>query len=255
MSQPSLKRLGFILGYVNAAVSITEGVYKKARSFVPGFVEPYVGQAEDTVTSFGAPYYTWAQDLASKVLQTADQQVDSAASTLSSGLDFSRELHGKNMKAFNTAKDSYFTWLESTVDKVKSVANPWPYAQWGIDTAKTTWDKVVDYVDPDKLVDGVAKVTTYAPVAKALDLGEPVIKPIEAQYKKGHDYLVTNPTYSKLYKNVETSLTSASTSPYFQKAYSALWTVAEPVAGPLYDNFARSKYLAQLADHLKPKLA
>lgn len=64
-----------------------------------------------------------------------------------------------------------------------------------------------------------------------------------------------NPTYKKLYSNLETGLTSATTSPIYQKAKDTVWPVAEPVAGPLYDNFARSKYLAQLADHLKPKIA
>jgi hypothetical protein len=70
-----LKRLAFVQGYTGSAITVAENVYKKARTYVPGAVEPYVRTAEDKATQVAAPYLTWAQDTSEKVLRTADGQV------------------------------------------------------------------------------------------------------------------------------------------------------------------------------------
>lgn len=127
-----LKRLGFVMSYVSWATATGSDAYKKARSFVPGFVEPQVAYVEDAVTSYGAPLLNQAEDLASKLFQTADDvvsvaliaapavrrpaalvglpptphaalrcpgaQVDTGLNTLTGTLDYSRNLHDKNMK-------------------------------------------------------------------------------------------------------------------------------------------------------------
>lgn len=73
-----LKRLEFVKGYAAQGVGIAEGVYKTARGFVPGFVEPYAKQLEETALNVAAPYLTLAQDSAEKVLVTVDGQVITA---------------------------------------------------------------------------------------------------------------------------------------------------------------------------------
>ena len=70
-----LKRLAFVQGYTGSAITVAENVYKKARTYVPGAVEPYVRTAEDKATQVAAPYLTWAQDTSEKVLRSADGQV------------------------------------------------------------------------------------------------------------------------------------------------------------------------------------
>jgi hypothetical protein len=70
-----LKRLAFVQGYASQGYSTAESVYKTARGFVPGFVEPYAKQAEETAVSLAAPYLTMAQDAADKLLAGVDGQV------------------------------------------------------------------------------------------------------------------------------------------------------------------------------------
>jgi hypothetical protein len=74
-----LKRLGFVMYYVSWATSMASDTYKKARSYTPGFVEPQVAYLEDTVASYGAPLLNQAEDLASKLFQTADDLVRKGA--------------------------------------------------------------------------------------------------------------------------------------------------------------------------------
>jgi hypothetical protein len=81
MSDASLKRLGFVTGYAAQASSLAGSLYVSARTFVPGVVEPYVQQAEETALTFTAPYVTLAQDKAEKVLSTLDTQVSRGGSS------------------------------------------------------------------------------------------------------------------------------------------------------------------------------
>jgi hypothetical protein len=197
-----LKRLGFVLSYLNWGIDLASSTYSKGRSYTPKFVEGYVSSAEDAATSYGAPVYNQVQDLGSWGLEKADSvvrrappapsprpgapdrraqpardtacaqegtagpaqrpgrgpppgasvtahsaaparlQVDSTLTTLTSTLDYSRDLHNMNMKSFYTAKDTYFSWLDSGVQWVKATINPYPYVQWAVDTAWWTLDKV-----------------------------------------------------------------------------------------------------------------
>lgn len=189
-----LKRIAFVQGYAATATGLAESAYKTARGFVPGFVEPYVRQAEETALNVGAPYLTLAQDGAEKVLRSVDAQVrrmgawdaaprprssplsrgvpaspqvDASLNTLAGALNYSRDLHDKNMITFNGAKEQYFGLVESAVAQAKALLDPSPYVQRVEGTVKWASDKVAFYVDPDKIVDtGVeyaGKVAAFGP--------------------------------------------------------------------------------------------
>lgn len=79
-----LKRLEFVKGYATQGAGTADWVYQTARGFVPGFVEPYVKQVEETTLNVAAPYLTLAQDSAEKVLVAVDGQVWSVKHSLSS---------------------------------------------------------------------------------------------------------------------------------------------------------------------------
>jgi hypothetical protein len=61
--------------YATTAVTIGEGVYKKARAFVPSAVEPYVTQVEDKAAEMAAPLVSKVQDKAAELLTTIDGKV------------------------------------------------------------------------------------------------------------------------------------------------------------------------------------
>eukprot|EP00878_Enallax_costatus_P013364 GHUV01013971.1.p2 GENE.GHUV01013971.1~~GHUV01013971.1.p2 ORF type:complete len:195 (+),score=42.38 GHUV01013971.1:88-585(+) len=155
-----LKRLEFVKGYAAQGASTVEWVYKTARGFVPGFVEPYAKQLEETALNVAAPYLTLAQDSAEKVLVTVDGQVDSSVATLSGAFDYAHGVHEKNMNTFNSAKNQYYSLVETTVNHVKQLLDPTPYVQWAS-------HQVEYYADPDKIVDtGVQyaeKVASFGP--------------------------------------------------------------------------------------------
>jgi hypothetical protein len=196
----TLKRLYFVQDYAQQAASLAESFYKKGREFVPNFVEPYFGQVEDYAAKNGAPYLTWAQDTGDKFLRSVDGQVrhergrsphnarsltmqrnaaagkfsnricmqfDAFANGLGGALNYSRDLHGKNMSTFNAAKSQYFGIVESLVNSVKAKVDPTPYVQKAVDTGKVYGDMALYWADPDKVVDlGLeyyGKVTSFGP--------------------------------------------------------------------------------------------
>lgn len=69
------KYLGFVPKYVATAWGVADNVYSKARSYTPGFADPYVKTAEDNFAKFSAPVVTKVQDLGDRVLHTFDNQV------------------------------------------------------------------------------------------------------------------------------------------------------------------------------------
>jgi hypothetical protein len=240
-----LKRLEFVKGYVAQGVSITESVYQTARGFVPGFVEPYAKQLEETALNVAAPYLTLAQDSAEKVLVTVDGQVDSTLTTVFGAVDYARGVHESNMKTYNSAKDQYFSVVESTVNHVKQLLDPTPYVQWA-------GQQVEYYADPDKIVDtGVQyaeKVASFGPVPKVVEIADPLIKTSLKTYGSVHDTVVSLPLYKTAWGLIW------STSNTLQESWPAqkLYTVLAPLADPLYSNLTNSKYLKQLETHLKP---
>jgi hypothetical protein len=50
---------------------------------------------------------------------------------VSSVLDYSRELHSKNMGSFSSAKDSYFSTVEGLVNATKAALDPQRYVAVG----------------------------------------------------------------------------------------------------------------------------
>lgn len=242
-----LKRLEFIKGYAAQGYNIAEGVYKTARGFVPGFVEPYAKQLEETAMNVAAPYLTLAQDSAERVLVTVDGQVDSTLSTVFGAADYARGVHEKNMNTFTSAKDQYYSLVESTVDRVKQLLDPTPYLQWAS-------HQVEYYADPDKIVDtGVqyaGKVASFGPVPKVVEIADPLIKTSLTTYGSVHDTVVSLPLYKKAWDLIWSTSSTLQESWPAQKAY----TLLAPLADPLYNNVTNSKYLQQLTTHLKPHM-
>lgn len=256
---PSLKRIGFVNDYASSAVSVSSSVYSKARSFVPGFVEPYVRTAEEKTTSISAPYVNWAQDTTSKVLKHVDTHLDSTYNAVNGGVNFSKDLHSKNMKTFTGAKEEYFKWVESSVAALKGKLNPYPYAEAVCAKLKEALDTAVTLADPDLALDTVhdawAKFASIGPVSKLLEIAEPVTNTATTQYVKAHDTVVSMPVYKKAYDTVSTTAGAVQESFLYTKAKELLYPLVAPVANPVYDNFASSKYVAQLQKHVTPVMA
>ena len=94
-------------------------------------------------------------------------QFDTFANGMGGALNYSRDLHGKNMSTFNAAKSQYFGIVESLVNNVKAKLDPTPYVQKAVDTGKVYGEKAVYWADPDKVVDlGLeyyGKATSFGP--------------------------------------------------------------------------------------------
>eukprot|EP00882_Tetradesmus_deserticola_P002821 GHRQ01002999.1.p1 GENE.GHRQ01002999.1~~GHRQ01002999.1.p1 ORF type:complete len:252 (+),score=82.87 GHRQ01002999.1:143-898(+) len=244
-----LKRLGFVQGYASQGYQTLEGVYKTTRSFVPGFVEPYAKQAEETAVSIAAPYFTMAQDTADKLLAGVDGQVDKSLQTLSGALDYSKDLHEKNMTTFNGAKDQYFGFVEATVDRIKALLDPSPYIQWAS-------GRVGYYVDPDKLVDTsveyAGKVASFGPVPMVVDIADPLIKTSVKTYGSVHDTLVAMPLYKVAWDLVWSTSGTLQESWPAKKFTELAYPLLAPLADPVVTNVSNSKYLKQLETHLRP---
>lgn len=71
------------------------------------------------------------------------------------------------MRHFNTAKSSYFDWVEQNADWVRSKLNPSPYVDAAYDSLKASVEKAKDMADPDTAVDSVqqawAKFSSIGP--------------------------------------------------------------------------------------------
>jgi hypothetical protein len=255
-----LKRVEFVKDYAGQGVSLVEKLYKTARGFVPGFVEPYLVQLEDLAINVSAPYVTVAQDTAEKVLQGVDSHADYALNTLASAVGYTQEVHEKNLGTYNGAKEQYFGVVEGAVKYTKQVLDPNPYIKKVESTAKWAGATAAYYVDPDKIVDTGAEYAVWAssfgPVPTLLELGKPVINTGIETYGSLHDSVVSLPLYKKVLDlgySTTTSLTKtvAETWPVktgLEIAYPVVGPLTEPVIG----NFTKSKYLKQVAQHLAP---
>lgn len=250
-----LKRLGFVRSYASAAVTRGEGLYKTARGFVPSFVEPYVARLEDSATAVAAPLVVQVQDKAAGLLAAVDVKVDSLAATLSSTLDYGRELHAANMSSFGAARASYYSLVEGAVTSTRAVLDPQRYMAYASGVGKAVRDALVAHADPDKAVAAASnvydKIASRGPVLKALELADPLITVGQTQYTKAHDVLVMQPLYKRIYDTAATLPAKVSDTTIYKKTY----PLVAPVADPVYSNFANSKVIKQLDEHLKPKTA
>jgi len=71
---------------------------------------------------------------------------------VNSTLDYSRDLHSKNMSSFAAAKESAYGFVEGYVNATKAALDPKVYVDRATALGKTLVDAVVEYTDPDKLV-------------------------------------------------------------------------------------------------------
>ncbi|KAF8056218.1 Trappc3 [Scenedesmus sp. PABB004] len=244
-----LKRLQFVPAYASQASQLAEGIYRRARGFVPGFAEAYASQAEETALRLGAPYLAKAQDSAGKLLAGVDGQVDAGLASLAGLLAYSRELHDKNMSTYQGAKEQYYGLVAGSVDKLKAALDPAPYVQWAS-------GKVEYWADPDKIVDsGVAaagKVAAFGPVPTVVKAADPLIKTSFKTYGSVHDTVVALPVYKKLWELVWSTSSTLQESWPAKKFMEVGYPVVAPLADPLCSNITNSKYLKQLETHLKP---
>lgn len=251
----SLKRLNFVQGACNSGAGLVDGVYKRARGFVPAFAEPQVKQLEDTAASLGAPYLNWAQDTAQRALAFMDGKVDFALNTAG----ISPEAHDEHLKTFETARAEYFTWIEKTVEAIKEKLNPYPYVQSAADTLKVSLDKAVALSDPDKVVDAAHKAweqfAAIGPVAGLLKASEPVVSPATTTALKVADGVLASPLYATAYNTAVSTLSTVEELSLYKKAKDLVYPVVKPIADPVYENFTRSHVVKQVEEYLKPKAA
>lgn len=94
-------------------------------------------------------------------------QVDYSFTSLDAFLNFTRELHGKNMTTFQEAKSQYCQFVENAYNTLKTVIDPTPYIQYSLDLSKSLLDKTVEVTDPDYVVDEAyatwSKVASFGP--------------------------------------------------------------------------------------------
>lgn len=253
--QLELKRLGFIKTYASKALSAGEGVYKRVRGFVPAAAEPYVSQVEDSAVAYAAPYAALANDKAAEVLAAVDAKFESLLGAVTSSLDFSRDLHSKNMSSFASAKESAYGLVEGYVNAAKAAVDPTRYVEAATGFGKAVVGAIAAYADPDKAVDFLAaaydKVAAQGPMPKLLEIADPLITIGQSKYAQAHDLLVVQPLYKKLYETAATLPSKVADTTLYRRGY----PLVAPVADPVLTNFSKSKVLKQLEDHLKPKTA
>jgi hypothetical protein len=187
-----------------------------------------------------------------------NQQVDSTVNALAGSLSFSRELHAKNMAAFAEAKAEYFKYVEAGVSALSRAANPLPYATAAADALRAALDKAVTVADPDLAVDTVheawTRVSAHPLVAKALGIVGPTATTVAAHYSAAHDTVVATPAYKAGYGKVGAALAAAQEGALYRRAKALVYPLVAPVADPLAANFARSRVVKQLAEHIKPQM-
>lgn len=254
--QLELKRLGFVKTYASSALSKGESFYKTARGFVPSFAEAFTVQFEDKLAAFSAPIVTKANDKVADALTFTDSKLDSAVGYVNSTLDYSRDLHSKNMSSFAAAKESAYGFVEGYVNATKAALDPKVYVDRATALGKTLVDAVVEYTDPDKLV-ALATATydtlvTKTPVSKIVDIAEPFVNAGQSGYLKAHDFLVSAPAYKKLYDTAVSLATVVPAKLQDTPVYSTVYPYVAPVADPVITNFTKSKVIKQIEEHIKP---
>lgn len=261
-----LKRLNFVADTLSSAQNIAGSTYKSARQYTPGFVEPYVSRAEETVVGYSAPVVNYAQDVGEKVLRTADGTIDQALgrsqAKLQGGVQGASDLHNKNLHKYNQARDEYYQFVENLLEWAKAKLSPYPYIAAAADTVKAVINKVWELTDPDVAVETVqeawVRFSKIPLVAKLLEVNQPIVDLLYKQYYTVHEYLVTSPLYKKAVDTglqVGTTVTGIVENNYFFKRGKAIfYPYVAPVADPVYERVQNSKYINQLVTHFKPKL-
>lgn len=250
-----LKRLGFVKSYAAWALGMGESTYKAARGFVPAFADPYIAQAEDAAVSYAAPLVASANDKAAELLSAVDAKLDGALGAVDGTLQYSRDLHAKNMSSFASAKEGAFGFVEGYVNATKAALDPQRYVDYAAGIGKSVVDTIAAYADPDKLVAAAStlyqRFSSQGPLLKVLELADPVITASQSQYGKMHGMLVGQPLYKKLYETVSSVPAKVADTALYRKGY----PLVAPVADPVISNFTKSKVIKQLDAHLKPKVA
>ncbi|KAI8473428.1 MAG: hypothetical protein J3K34DRAFT_410717 [Monoraphidium minutum] len=250
-----LKRLGFLRSYATKAAGYAESAYSIARGLVPGFVEPYAAQAEDRAKAAVVPALTRGQDAATDLLAFADGKVDALLNALGAAADYSRDLHGRNVKSFSAARASYAGFVQGVVSAGRAAIDPQRYVEFSANLGATLVSTAAAYADPDKAVDTLTaaldRALSFGPMPKVVELADPLITVGQAQYARAHGALVAQPLYKRLYDAAASLPPALRSSGLFAAAYPLL----APVADPVVANFAASRTLAGLGGHLKPKAA
>jgi hypothetical protein len=163
------------------------------------------------------------------------------------------------MAAFAEAKAEYFKYVEAGAAALGRAANPLPYAQAAADALRAALDKAVTVADPDLAVDTVHEAWLRASarpiVARALGVVGPAATTVAAHYAAAHDTVVATPAYKGAYGRVGAALAAAQEAALYRRAKALVYPLVAPVADPLAANFARSRVVKQLAEHLKPQIA
>jgi len=163
------------------------------------------------------------------------------------------------MAAFAEAKAEYFKYVEAGVGALKGAANPAPLAAAAADALRSALDKAVTVADPDLAADTVReawlRVSAYPLIARALGAVGPAATTVAAHYAAAHDTVVATAAYKGAYGKAAGALASASDTGVYRRAKAAVYPLVAPVADPLAANFARSRVMKQMAEHLKPQVA
>jgi hypothetical protein len=85
--------------------------------------------------------------------QPPKKQVDSV---FGSAIDYSRDLHTKNMGSFAAAKASYFGLIQGLVNAAKAALDPAPYIAGAASTAGRLAGRLADATNPDAVVAAAA---------------------------------------------------------------------------------------------------
>lgn len=132
------------------------------------------------------------------------------------------------------------------------------HTQAAADALRAALDKAVTVADPDLAVDTVHEAWTRASahpvVARALGLVAPAATTVAAHYAAAHDTIVATPAYKGAYGKVGAALAAAQEGALYRRAKALVYPLVAPVADPLAANFARSRVVKQVAEHLKPQI-
>ncbi|KAJ9515661.1 hypothetical protein QJQ45_002709 [Haematococcus lacustris] len=270
MSETPLRRLGFVQQGASYAYSYTgtaEKLYKTVRSFAPTFVEPHLANLEDKAVAITAPVVAQVQDLSEKALHIADDQVDCLLSTadkavagskkgVADSLTGVKEMHEKNMQAYQAASNSYFEYIKGISDWAKDKLNPIKGGQLALDTLNAAIAKAQEATDPDvaakMAMDAWSQFASVPVVAKVLETADPVTQSGLSSFYKLHDTLVSWPLYSKVVATGVSTLSWAATTTPYKLGAQYMYPLVKPVADPALAKLTNSKVIADTLDYWKP---
>lgn len=266
----ALKHLSFVndtAGYAAAAATTVEGAYKRARSFTPASVEPYVAKVEDTVVAYAAPVLATAQDTGGKLLHTADEEVgyvvnatsgivSKGKEAVSSTLTTAKELHESNLKTFKNATEKYFDFVAKTSDWAADKLNPAKNVQIAREALHATIAKAKELTDPDAAVKAVHEAwesfASIPAVSKVLATVDPVTQRGLSSFNAMHKNVVASSYYKRA---VDTTVSTASwyttTTPY-KVSGKFLYPWVKPLAEPAMEKLSKSEAVSSLVTYWAP---